>query len=572
MTQKALKVSPMTQKAFAYVLSALVYTVGCTSPPSEDISIERDAISIEDGLINGVSVGANGMVRAYLGVPYAAPPVGERRWLPPQPVEPWRDTLETTQFSPGCMQDALPVPADADPFFGAGATEFDEDCLYLNVWSAAQPADQLPVLVWIHGGGLVVGDGAEKASNGASLAARGAVVVTINYRLGPFGYLAHPLLREESEHDASGNYGLLDQIAALQWVQRNIAVFGGDPDRVTIFGESAGSWSVNYLMATPLTRGLFAGAIGQSGGVFGPLASVIPRDVAELAGQHLAEATLGPFGEGHRHQVVTLDGLRLAPAEDLLGAAATPRRANSDGWIIPDSENYVFPTRPHIDGWVMPDSVRNIFSAGLQNDVPVIVGANADEGTALRALGQTEGITTVDQYREQARQQYGALADAYLAVYPAATDAEVVPRLIDSLGDGAFVWEMRTWARMMETVSSPTYLYFFTRVPPAIDSDLYGAYHTAEIPYVFNNLVGGSRYWYANRDYDDTDRKLSEVMSSYWINFAASGNPNKDDLPEWPAYTHEADVAMELSDTVQTKQSIRKERLDFFDEYYGAQD
>jgi para-nitrobenzyl esterase len=545
---------------------------GCTSPSSEDTSIERDAISIEDGLIKGVSVGANGTVRAYLGIPYAAPPVEERRWLPPQPVEPWRDTLETTQFSPGCMQDALPVPADAEPFFGAGATEFNEDCLYLNVWSAAQPPDQLPVLVWIHGGGLVLGDGAETASDGTSLAARGVVVVTINYRLGPFGYLAHPLLREESEHDASGNYGLLDQIAALQWVQRNISAFGGDPNRVTIFGESAGSWSVNYLMATPLARGLFAGAIGQSGGVFGPLASVVTRDAAELAGHHLAEITLGPFGEGHRHQVVTLDGLRLAPAEDLLGAAANPPRPNRDGWVKPDSENYAFPTRPHIDGWVMPDSVRNIFAAGLQNDVPVIVGANADEGTALRALGQTEGIATIDQYREQARQEYDSLADAYLAVYPAATDQEVVPRLIDSLGDGAFVWEMRTWARMMETVSSPAYLYFFTRVPPATDSELYGAYHTAEIPYVFNNLLGGSRYWYANRNYDNTDRKLSEVMSSYWINFATSGNPNQDDLPEWPVYTRESEVSMEFGDTVRATESIRKERLDFFDEYYEAQD
>jgi para-nitrobenzyl esterase len=250
-------------------------------------------------------------------------------------------------------------------------------------------------MVWIHGGGLFVGDGSEVAYDGAALARRGVVVVTINYRLGALGYLAHPLLREESAHGASGNYGLLDQIEALRWVQRNIAAFGGDPDRVTIFGESAGSWSVNYLMATPLAAGLFAGAIGQSGGGFSPLAGLAASDAAEADGMRFAEALLGAKA------AVSLDALRAAAVVDVLAAGGAAPRAN-------------------LDGWALPASLYDIFAAGRQHDVPVIVGANADEATALSALGGDPETTTVEQYREWARGEYGELADAYLAAYPAA--------------------------------------------------------------------------------------------------------------------------------------------------------
>ena len=525
--------------------TVLLGMVACATPQTADQGVEPGIVSVDGGQLRGVPPRDGGAVWSFLGIPYAAPPVGERRWLPPQPAESWTGLREATALPPGCMQTVLPVPEGETPFFGPGATTVQEDCLYLNVWSAAQPGDLAPVLVWIHGGGLFVGDGAEVAYDGTSLAERGAVVVTINYRLGPFGYLAHPLLREESDRGVSGNYGVLDQIAALRWVQDNIGQFGGDTARVTIFGESAGSWSVNYLMATPLATGLFARAIGQSGGGFGPYAGAVPRDVAEEAGRQLASAALGP------EVPVSLDALRSVSADKLLAASERT-------------------TRPNIDGWVLPDTIYNIFAAGKQNDVPVIVGANADEGTALRALGGADGITTVDGYRAQAHAAYGDLAEQYLEAYPVGDDADVEPRLVDSLGDGLFVWEMRTWARMMDTVPSPAYLYFFSRVPPAPDAEQHGAYHTAEIPYVFGNLAGGSRYWYANRDYGDVDQQLSEQMSGYWLNFAATGDPNGDGLPVWPAHTRKDDVAMEFGDSVHVTRGLRAERLDFFDHQYAA--
>ena len=532
------------RNAWVGLLSVLMVTVACGDPAPPAADVGDGTVTIDGGSIAGAPAGDGGVWR-YAGIPYAAPPVGALRWRPPQPVEPWADVRQADQLPAGCPQPTLPVAPGAEPFFGPGATRLEEDCLYLNVWSAAARDERVPVMVWIHGGGLFVGDGSNVAYDGAALARRGVVVVTINYRLGTLGYLAHPLLREESAHGASGNYGLLDQIEALRWVQRNIAAFGGDADRVTIFGESAGSWSVNYLLATPLAAGLFAGAIGQSGGGFSPLASLATADAAEADGMRVAEAVLGA------ETPASLDALRAATVADVLAAgAAAPR--------------------PNLDGWVLPAGIYDTFAAGRQHDVPVIVGANADEGTALRGLAGDQEITTVEEYRTWARGEYGELADAYLAAYPATSDEAVETGRIASSGDGRFVWEMRTWARMMETVSSPAFLYFFTRVPPAADAERFGAYHTAEIPYVFNNLGGGGRYWFANRDYDDADRQLSEVIASYWVNFAATGNPNGDGVPEWPAYTQADESALELGDSVQVRQGVRAERLDFFEQHYAA--
>ncbi len=538
----------MVRNVFVLVVAAGFTACGGSEAPEQmpDSGAAASAVAVDGGMVAGVPARGGGSVRMYGSIPYAAPPVGERRWLPPQPVEAWDGVRDGSALPPACIQPSLPVPPGEEPFFGAGSTRMEEDCLYLNVWSGAAPGDAVPVLVWIHGGGLFVGDGSVVAYDGTALASRGAVVVTINYRLGALGYLAHPLLREASANEASGNYGLLDQVAALQWVQRNIAAFGGDPGRVTVFGESAGSWSVNYLMATPLARGLFAGAIGQSGGAFAPQAGPVPREVAESAGEQFAAAALGDDAE------VSLDALRALPPADVVAAGTTPVLLN-------------------IDGWVLPASVHEIFASGAQHDVPVIVGSNADEGTALARLVGGPELGSVAEYEEWARNEYGVLADQFLAAYPAATDADVGARMIDSAGDARFVWEMRTWARMMETVTSPAYLYFFTRVPPAADAARYGAYHTAEIPYVFGNLGGGSRFWFANRDYDDTDRQLSEVMASYWLNFAATGNPNGAGLPEWPAYTRESEPAIELGDTVQVRQGVRGNRLDFFDQRYATE-
>ena len=504
------------------------------------------AVAVDGGQVAGVPGAAGGAVRMYGSIPYAAAPVGERRWLPPQPVEPWAGVRDGSQLPPACPQGILPAPPGEQGFFGPGATRQDEDCLYLNVWSAAAPGDAAPVMVWIHGGALRMGDSAEVAFDGSALASRGVVVVTINYRLGALGYLAHQLLREESADGVSGNYGLLDQVAALEWVQRNIAAFGGDPDRVTIFGESAGSWSVNYLMATPLAEGLFAGAIGQSGGVFAPQAGAVSRAEAEAAGERVAATALGEGAD------VSLEALRALPAADVVAA--------DTGRVL-----------VNIDGRVLHASVNEIFASGAQHDVPVILGANADEGTALARYSGGPELSSVAEYEEWARGEYGDLADQYLAAYPAENDGDVSAHVIDSAGDGRFNWEMRTWARMMETVPAAAYLYLFTRVPPAPDAARYGAYHTAEIPYVFGNLGGGSRYWFANRDYDDTDRGLSDMMSSFWINFAATGDPNGDGLPEWPVYTRDTEQVLEFGDAVQLRQGVRGQRLDFFDQLYAAQ-
>ena len=498
-------------------------------------------VAVEGGRLAGAPSPLGDDVVAYRGVPFAAPPVGALRWRPPQSAPAWDGVRDATEAGPACVQRA--IPAEVGRFYNPGVDRMSEDCLYLNIWTAAQSEERAPVLVWIHGGGLAIGNGADITYDGTRLARRGVVLVTINYRLGAFGYLAHPLLSAESEHGASGNYGTLDQVAALRWIQRNIAAFGGDPSRVTIFGESAGSWSVNHLMATPLARGLFHGAIGESGGGFGSRGRAESKEEIESAGERFVEALLG---EG---VTPSLDALRAASAEAVQAVAPELVRSTAT-----------------VDGWVFPDTVYNIFAAGAQHDVPVIVGSNADE---MSILGGAAGAETLEQYHESIRDEYGEHAAAFLEAFPAATDEEARQARMASGTDATFGWEMRTWARMMETVSSPAYLYFFSRVPPAPDAERYGAYHTAEIAYVFDNF-GVSPHPYANRDYTDTDRRLSDILASYWVNMAATGNPNAEGLPEWPAYDSGADAALHIGDTIAVERGIRKDRLDFFDRYYAA--
>jgi para-nitrobenzyl esterase len=499
-------------------------------------------VSVEGGKLAGAPSPLGDEVMVYRGVPFAAPPVGDLRWRPPQPAPAWEGVRDATEAGPACMQRA--IPAEAGRFYNPGVDRMSEDCLYLNVWTAAGPEDRAPVLVWIYGGGLRIGNGADVTYDGTRLAQRGVLLVTINYRLGAFGYLAHPLLSAESEHAASGNYGTLDQVAALGWIQRNIAAFGGDPSRVAIFGESAGSWSVNQMMATPLASGLFHAAIGESGGGFGSRGRAEPKEEIESAGERLVEALLG---DG---VTPSLEAMRAASADEVQAVA-------------PD----LVLSTANVDGWVFPDTVYNLFAAGEQHDVPVIVGSNADE---MSILGGAAGAETLEQHRESIRNEYGEHADAFFETFPAETDEEAQQARVASGTDATFGWEMRTWARMMETVSSPAYLYFFSRIPPAADADRYGAYHTAEIAYVFDNF-GVSPHPYANRDYTDTDRLLSDILASYWVNMAATGNPNSEGLPEWPAYDPEADAALHIDDTITVEQGIRKERLDFFDRFYAAQ-
>ncbi len=522
----------------AFLIAALLLSA-CAGPEAiQDSTTNRAIVAIDGGKIAGARDAD--AVWSYKGIPFAAPPIGKLRWRPPQPVVAWEGERDATRFAPACLQ----TRRAEGSFYGQIVDRMDEDCLYLNIWTSSAPDARVPVMVWIHGGGLTSGHGGEATYDGSALAKRGVVVVTINYRLGPLGYFAHPLLAAESDHRASGNYGILDQIAALTWLQKNIARFGGDSGRVTIFGESAGSWSVHHLVASPLAKGLFHRAIGESGGAFGSFGTVYSKAEQEAHGETFVKSLLGA------DTAPSLEALRAKTGEDVMAARGGGGRSS-----------------PNVDGWVFPDTIYNIFASGTENHVPVIVGSNADEYATLG--GAARAPMTPADYKKYARDTYGNLADAFLATYSAANENETVKARIASATDQSFGWEMRTWAAMTQTAASSAYLYFFSRVPPGPDAAKNGAYHAAEIIYVFGNL-GKSPYPYANAAYDDTDRKLSRLMVSYWLNFATKGDPNGEGLPVWPVYTRKTDEALELGDNVRVVSGNRKSRLDFMDKYYAG--
>ena len=485
----------------------------------------------------------------FRGVPYAQPPVGDARWRPPAPVEPWDGVRPAQAFAPACWQ----RPNDMSSLYARGDLDRSEDCLHLNVWTpAADAAAALPVMVWYHGGGHNAGAGSPRIFDGAALARLGVVLVTLNYRLGPFGFLAHPALTAESPRASSGNYGLLDQIAALEWVRDNAAAFGGDPGNVTIFGQSAGSWTVCYLMASPLAKGLFHKAIGQSGGCF------------EGERPHLADATGEPGAEQSAHDA----GLAAAAALGVEGEgpeAAAALRALAPETVLDETLG----SGAVIDGWVVPRPPRAIFAAGEHHDVPVVVGATADEVNADLA----SGAPTRDELEASVRSRYGSAADALLAAYAGelADSPTTAARQIRT--DRRFVWEMRAWARAVEAAGNDAYLYFFSHAPPVFrlyvhdQPDLrveggrrsYGAYHSGELAYVFGNtgLVG--------LDWTDWDHELSRVITRYWTNFARTGDPNGEGLPAWPRYERATDRSMEFGAEVRVVEGVRKAKLDLFD-------
>jgi para-nitrobenzyl esterase len=395
-------------------------------------------------------------------------------------------------------------------------------------------------MVWIHGGALTRGSGSVGVYDGEALARQGVVLVTFNYRLGPFGFLAHPALSRESPHGSSGNYGVLDQIAALRWVRRNIAALGGDPDRVTIFGESAGSWSVCALVASPLAKGLFHRAIGQSGGCFAPMqhlnAERNGQPPAEQAGEKLA-AALGCDKDGD-----PLAAMRAKTADEVLAGAAGRAQAN-------------------VDGWVFPDEIANIYAAGKQNLVPVIVGSNADEATAF--AGALPPLS-MDAFVANAKRKYGELAERFLEVYPVASSSDVKNAVFHSARDEIFTWEMRTWARMMQKAGCPAYLYYFSRVPPRPDAEKYGAYHAAEIIYAFDNLAKVP--WQQQA----ADRALAQAISGAWVQFAATGDPGGSNLPAWPAYEPKGEPYIEFGEAIRSGNNLLRAQCDFFDAYFAS--
>jgi para-nitrobenzyl esterase len=478
-------------------------------------------VRIDTGLITGTSTGTE-EVRVFKGIPYAAPPVGDLRWRAPQPAAKWDGVLKADQFGPVCMQGAR----------GGSSPAPSEDCLSVNVWTAAKSAsEKRPVIVWTYGGGFTGGSGAEPRYDGEALAKKGVVFVTYNYRLGVFGFFAHPELTKESGHNASGNYGMMDMAAVLHWVQRNISAFGGDPTKVTIDGESAGAFLVSAMVGSPEGKGLFKRAIAQSGAWMGTsISHMTTREQAEAAGVKVAQA-LGAS---------SIADLRAKTADDLFKNART-----QPGVIV--------------DGWYIPEDLSITFAKGKENDVDILVGSNRDEGTFFTRPGAG---STAAQFNDRAKQRFGNLAGGYAKLYPSSTDAEAAAAQLATQRD-EFGWHMRTWAQLQEKRGKDkAYLYYFTRVPPSPEGrPSRGATHTAELAYMFNNLLPGTPW-------TEVDRKLADTMSSYWANFAATGNPNGKGLPEWPAYSPKAEQAMVLGDTVSVGTGIEPAILTFYDSYY----
>ena len=449
----------------------------------------------------------------YKGIPFAGPPLGDLRWRPPTHAATWTGTRKANAFAPACMQEGVSMPGEAPP-------AVSEDCLYLNVWAPAKSVpEHLPVIVWIYGGGYRNGSASMPLYWGDRLAHKGVIVVTIAYRLGPLGFLALPELTRESVHRSSGNYGLMDQIAALEWIQRNIAAFGGDPKRVTIAGQSSGAISVSVLMASPRAKGLFQRAIAESGGLFEPI-QLAPNYLlanAERDGEKYA-ASLGAS---------TLQELRRLPATELLGGG------NAGGV-----------THPVIEPYVLPSSPYEAFAAGQQNDVPLLIGSNAEEARALTDVTNVKSAT----FNEDINRSFGALPPQIMAAYPHATDEEARQARLDLERDLRFGWDMWAWARLQaRSGQHRVYYYSFGQRPAFPVGSVYegwGASHFAELWYVFDHLNQAPWHW------SKADRKLAEEISSYWVNFAKSGNPNGRGLPVWPAFTPADSKVLYLSDPV----------------------
>ena len=509
----------------------------CSPPPPEPppppAAVGAEA-AVSGGMIRGV-VGEDGL-KQYHGIPFAAAPVGDLRWAPPAPVVPWEGVKDATAPGPACMQ----PQGQEGGFYSQRGFEMAEDCLTLNVWTRAENvAAGLPVMVWIHGGGLTTGGGA--LYPGELLTTKGVVLVTVNYRLGPYGFFAHAALSAENAGGVSGNQGLRDQVAALEWVRDNVGQFGGDASNVTIFGESAGSLSVSLLQASPLARGLFHRAIGQSGGAFQPMAFRAEAKTyavtAESRGEQFGAALAGEGGDA------TLAGLRAATAEQVLETfQSDPAFSNYGSLAI-------------VDGDVIVEEVAATFAGGRQADVPVLIGSNADEATTFMAYFEPLFGTGVEGFNAYLAATLPEAAAAIEGPYPAADDEQASRAWVDLFGDVLFAYPMRAWARGMENVASDAYLYWFTWVPPVAESERYGAFHAGEIGYVFGDLD------LFDAVPTDADRAFSETMANIWTQFAKTGSPNGEGLPEWPAYTAATEAYMELGVDTGAKSGLRLEQM-----------
>ena len=495
--------------------------------------VEADGETLE-----GHHFGSNGRQVVFKGVPYAAPPVGDYRWRPPRRTEPRDGVQLAVAFPPPCAQTAsnldwyrsIAESLGQDPSVAFGVPPMSEDCLYLNVWTTNWQGDSpQPVMVWIHGGGNTVGWSTEPAYQGHHLARRGVVVVSMNYRLNHFGFMAHPGLTAESEHEGSGNYGLLDQIAALKWVQRNIASFGGDPNRVTIFGESAGARDSAFLMASPLAEGLFHGVISQSGGYRATSYNSLAQ--AEERGRQLGQALGGRAASADAAEA--LAAMRKLSVEDILSV----QMASGPGMV-------------NFDGWVLPRSLGEVFSAGDQHPVPLLIGSNANEA-AMGARAMEAG-----RFEEMIRDRYGLLAERAMEIY-AVDGGMASASLLDRFGtdNGQGCGSKYLIARMPQT-GAKAWLYYFSRAQPG---GTLGAFHGAEIPYVFSTPDS----W---MPWDAADAALAEAVGGYWTRFAATGDPNGDGSTAWPEWDPESDAYLELGDQVRAGSGLRSEACALYEE------
>ncbi|HKK47139.1 MAG TPA: carboxylesterase family protein [Balneolaceae bacterium] len=504
-----------------FLAAILVFFVAGSSLAQRPVPVK-----VENGLVQGTY--EDGLT-VYKGIPFAAPPVGDLRWRPPQPAMNWEGVRQATKFAPGCIQGGQ-VPSGKS-----------EDCLYLNVWTPAKSADDhLPVLVWIYGGGFNVGATSIPNYNGANLAKKGVVLVSIAYRVGQLGFLALPELSAESPHHVSGNYGLLDMIAGLKWVKKNIAAFGGNPKKVTIFGESAGGIAVSMLCASPLARGLFQGAISESGGNFGP-----PRETT-YPGENMkllddAEKAGGDYMK--KAGASSLADLRKIPADKLPTTGFGPGMA----W-------------PIIDRWVIPGDQYKLYQEGKFNDTPILVGYNSDEGASFNPP------KTNKQYIANTKKRYGPFAKRLLKAYPPGTGKEVPKSARDLTRDAAFGWHTWTWARLESKKGEhKAYLYYFDQHPKyPKDSPRhgYGSPHGQEVSYVFEHLNN------SDPKVTKTDLKISEDMATYWTNFAKYGDPNGNGVSKWPAFSEAHPNVMYFQQTSHTGPVPSIDGLKALDAYF----
>ena len=506
-----------------------------------------DQVRIDTGVLAGVTGATQPTVRVFKGIPYAAPPLGEIRWRAPRPAARWDGVRKADAFGAPCAAGAPAAGRGGARGAAPGQTPVaappreparSEDCLYANVWtSATSPNDKRPVMVWIYGGGFTGGSGGLTWYDGENLAAKGPVIVTFNYRLGSLGFFAHPDLAKEAGHPGSGNYGMMDAIAALQWVKRNIAAFGGDPDKVTVAGESAGAIMVGALVGSPQAKGLFTRAIAESGGWMGlTMGRMQTAAVAEANGVK-AMQTIG---------VSTIADLRAKPLSELSIQGA--------GLVV--------------DGFLIPEDLSYTFQAGKQNAVDVLTGSNKDEanfGVCQGAGGRGGGpALTADAFKTNAQRKFGEAAGEYAKLYPVASDADAPSAAHVACAD-EINWNMRQWAVAQAKAGKKAYTYFFTRIPTLNGAPSpQGATHTAEISYAWNNPKGQ-----ATQTWNDVDTKLADTMSSYWVNFITKGDPNGNGLPKWPEYKDLTNGrVMVLGDTVQVESAPAAAKLSFYQAAY----